>query len=183
MFTEISPFLEEYSRIFEGYSHGIPSVKMPLLAVPTMFDPSRAPEGKHTVYLYHYEPYNLFDGGPVRWDEIKEQIAEGVLEIASEHMVNLGRDNMVGMSILSPLDIERYNPSMRCGDILHIASFITQSYANRPLPGWGQYRTPVKRLYMCGASTHPGGGVTGGGRAAAIAVLEDLGIDFRKVVE
>lgn len=183
MFTEISPFLEEYSRIFEGYDHGIPSVKMPLLAVPTMFDPSRAPEGKHTVYLYHYEPYNLHDGGFAKWDGIKEQIAEGILEMTGEHIVNLDRDNVLGMSILSPVDIERYNPAMQAGDILHIASFMTQSYANRPLPGWGQYRTPIEHLYMCGASTHPGGGVTGGGRAAGMVVLEDLGIDFRKVVQ
>ncbi|MBL7120190.1 MAG: NAD(P)/FAD-dependent oxidoreductase [Dehalococcoidia bacterium] len=183
MFVEISPFLEEYSRIFEDYSHGIPSASMPLLAVPTLHDPSRAPEGKHTVYLYHYEPYNLKDGGPARWDEIKEEMAEGILTAVSEHIANLGRDNILGMNMISPLDIERYNPSMQAGDILHAASFITQSYANRPLPGWGQYRTPIERLYMCGASTHPGGGVTGGGRAAALAVMEDMGIDFRKVVE
>ena len=181
MFVEISPFLEEYSRIFEDYNHGIPSASMPLLAIPTLHDPSRAPEGKHTIYIYHYEPYNLKDGGPARWDEIKEGIAERILRAVSEHIANLGRDNILGMNIMSPLDIERYNPSMQAGDILHIASFITQSYANRPLPGWGQYRTPVKNLYMCGASTHPGGGVTGGGRAAALAIMEDLDIDFRKV--
>lgn len=183
MFVEISPFLDEYSHIFEDYSHGIPGVEMPLLAVPTLYDPSRAPEGKHTVYIYHYEPYNLKDGGPARWDEIKEEVGEKILKVVSEHIANLERDNILGMSIMSPLDIERYNPSMQAGDILHIASFITQSYANRPLPGWGQYRTPVKRLYMSGASTHPGGGVTGGGRAAALAIMEDMDIDFRKVVE
>jgi phytoene dehydrogenase-like protein len=155
---------------------------MPLLAAPTIFDSSRAPEGKHTIYLYHYQPYNLRDGGPGKWDEIKEQIAEDIIEVLGEQIDNLGHNNILGMSVMSPLDIERYNSSMKSGDILHIASFITQSYANRPLPGWGQYRSPIKRLYICGASTHPGGGVTGGGRAAAIAVLEDLGIDLRKVV-
>lgn len=183
MFVEISPFLKEYSRIFEDYSHGIPGVGMPLLGVPTLHDPSRAPEGKHTVYIYHYEPYNLKDGGPAKWDEIKEEIGERILKVVSEHIANLEHNNILGMNIISPLDIERYNPSMQAGDVLHIASFITQSYANRPLLGWGQYRTPIKRLYMCGASTHPGGGVTGGGRAAVQVLMEDIGIDFRKVVE
>lgn len=182
MFVEFSPFLEEYWRIFEDYSHGMPSVRMPLLAVPTIFDSSRAPEGKHTIYLYHYQPYNLRDGGPSRWDEIKGKLAEDIIEVLGEQIVNLGHDNILGMNVMSPLDIERYNSSMKSGDILHMASFITQSYANRPLPGWGQYRSPIKRLYMCGASTHPGGGVTGGGRATAIAVMEDMDIDFRKVV-
>lgn len=181
MVTQVSPFLDDYIRLFEEYNHGIPNVGLPLVAVPTVHDPTRAPEGKHTVYLYHYEPYNLRDGGPSRWDEIKEEMANGIIGELSKHIANLGHDNVLGMRIATPLDIERYNPSMKAGDVLHIASFITQSYANRPLPGWGQYRTPIKKLYMCGASTHPGGGVTGGGRAAALAILEDLGIDYRKV--
>jgi phytoene dehydrogenase-like protein len=71
---------------------------------------------------------------------------------------------------------------MHSGDIMHISSSIAQSYGNRPMGGWGQYRTPINKLYMCGASTHPGGGVTGGGRAAALLIMEDLGIDYKKVV-
>lgn len=183
MFIEFSPYPEEYRRIFEEFGHGNTSVKMPLLAVPTVFDPSRAPTGKHTIYIYHYQPYNLHDGSPEKWDGIKADIAAHIIEEVKQQIDNLGAENILGMNVMSPLDIERYNPAMRDGDILHIASFITQSYANRPLPGWGQYRTPVKHLYMCGASTHPGGGVTGGGRAAALVAMEDIGVDFRKVIE
>jgi phytoene dehydrogenase-like protein len=153
MFIEFSPYLDEYRRIFEDYAHGITSVKMPLLAIPTVVDPSRASHGKHTVYIYHYQPYKLRQASPDMWDEIKTDIATKIVEEVKQQIVNLGTENILG------------------------------SYANRPLPGWGQYRTPIKGLYMCGASTHPGGGVTGGGRAAALAIMEDFGIDFKKSME
>jgi phytoene dehydrogenase-like protein len=182
MFTEINPWLDEYRRIFEDYNHGIASSKMPLIAVPTVYDPTRAPEGQHTIYLYHYEPYDLHDGGHGKWDEIKGNIAREIIDVLSVHISGLDSSNILGMRVSSPLDIERYNPAMQNGDIMHISSSLAQSYGNRPISGWGQYRTPVKRLYMCGASTHPGGGVTGGGRAAALTIMEELGIDYKKVI-
>lgn len=182
MFTEINPWIDEYRRIFEEYNHDIPSSKMPLIAVPTVYDPTRAPGGQHTVYIYHYEPYNLRDGGPAKWEETKENIAREIINVLGDHIDGLDSSNILGMKVFSPLDIERYNPAMQSGDIMHIASSIAQSYGNRPVGGWGQYRTPVNKLYMCGASTHPGGGVTGGGRAAALLVMEDMGIDYKKVI-
>ena len=174
--------MEDYLRIFDGFVYGIPNTRMPLMGVATLVDPSRAPEGKHTLYLYHFEPYNLKDGGSAKWDEIKQEIADGILEAAQEHTTNLGDENILGRWIFSPLDFERYNPAWIAGDFLHMGSFLTQLFANRPLPGWGQYKTPVKKLYMCGPSTHPGGGASGGGRAAVQAIMEDLGIDFKKVI-
>ena len=182
MFTEINPWLDEYRSIFEGFNHGVPSARMPLIAVPTVYDATRAPAGQHTIYLYHYEPYDLKDGGPRRWEEIKGDLAREIIDVLSDHVTGLDNSNVLGMRISSPLDIERYNPAMQKGDIMHISSSIAQSYGNRPIGGWGQYRTPISRLYMCGASTHPGGGVTGGGRAVALTVMEDLGIDYKKVM-
>ncbi|MBU2497804.1 MAG: NAD(P)/FAD-dependent oxidoreductase [Proteobacteria bacterium] len=180
-FVEITPFAEEFLRIFENYTYGIPNTKMPLLAVATLWDPTRAPEGKHTLYLYHYEPYDLKDGGPTRWNEIKEALADGIMETVREYCTNMPPENILGRCVLSPYDFEQYNPAMVHGDLMHIGAFLTQYFSNRPLPGWGRYRTPVKRLYMCGGSTHPGAGVTGGGRAATKAIMEDLSIDFRKI--
>ena len=182
MFTEINPPLDEYRRIFEDYSRGISSTRMPLLAVPTIYDPTRAPAGQHTIYLYHYEPFHLSVDGPDKWDGIKQAIADGIIQELINHIDKLDSSNILGMKVLSPLDIQRYNPAMPAGDIMHISSSIAQSYGNRPLAGWGQYRTPVNKLYMCGASTHPGGGVTGGGRGTALLIMEDLGIDYKKVV-
>lgn len=183
LFVEGTPYpLEDFLRVFEEYSYGIPNTKMPLLATATVFDPSRAPEGKHTLYLYHYAPYKLKDGGPNKWDEIKQEIADGVLETARKYTTNLGADNILGRWIMSPLDLERFFPSMLAGDIGHIGQFLTQFFAYRPLSGLGQYRTPIKKLYLCGSSTHPGLGVSGGGRATVQVVMEDLSIDFRKVI-
>jgi phytoene dehydrogenase-like protein len=82
----------------------------------------------------------------------------------------------------SPLDLERTNPAFINADCMHIGLFLSQYLSYRPLPGWGNYRTPVNNLYMCGASTHPGAGVTGGGRASVQVIMEDLGIDFKKVI-
>jgi len=145
-------------------------------------DPSRAPEGKHTLGIAELEPYDLKDGGAARWDEVKEEIADLVLETVRQHTTNMSPDNILARWISSPLDFYRYNPAYIKGDYNHFPLSVTQSYGNRPLPGWGQFRTPVKKLYICGPSAHPGGGVWGGGRATVQVIMEDLNIDFRKVI-
>ena len=179
---QIGPLKEEMLRMFEELAYGIPHTKSPFFAFASLVDPTRAPKGKHTLYLYHYEPYNLKDGDPSKWDEIKQEIADGILDTLREHITNLGPENILGRFIRSPLDLERYNPAWVGGDSNHMGIFLSQFFANRPLPGWGQYRTPVKKLYMCGPSTHPGPAVCGGGRAAVQIIMEDLGLDFKKVI-
>jgi phytoene dehydrogenase-like protein len=181
-FVEISPFTEELLRLYDDYSYGVPNAGMPIMGISTIVDPTRAPAGKHTLYLYHFEPYHLRDGGAAAWDKVKEKIADMVLETARQHCTNLDSGNILGRWIASPLDYERMNPALIEGDIGHIGSFLNQSFGNRPLPGWGQYKTPIQGLYMCGASTHPGVGITGGGRATARVIMDDLGIDFKKVI-
>lgn len=179
--VEFTPFMEDYLRQFDNFKYGIPSTIMPMMVVATLFDPTRAPQGKHTMYLYHYEPYDL-KGGASRWDEIGQDIADGILESLRKQTTNMGPGNIVGRWKHTPLDYERTNPAMMKGDLGGIGPMINQFFGNRPLPGWGKYKTPVKRLYMCGSSTHPGGGVSGGGRAAVQAIMEDLGLNFKKVI-
>ena len=181
--VELSPgTMDEFLALFDQYKYGVPNTTMPLLIVATHCDPTRAPAGNHTGYLYHYEPYNLKPGGAARWDEVKQEIADGILETVRRHTTNMGPENILGRYIMSPLDLERYNPAMIQGDVMQIGVYLSQFLTNRPLPGWGQYRTPVKKLYMCGASTHPGGGVSGGGRAVVQVMMEDMDIDFKKVI-
>ncbi|MGD0856665.1 MAG: NAD(P)/FAD-dependent oxidoreductase [Dehalococcoidia bacterium] len=180
--VEFAPSMEDYLRVFDEFKFGIPSTVMPMMVVGTLFDPTRAPQGKHSMYLYHYEPYDL-KGGASRWDEIGQEIADGILATLQKHTTNMGANNIIGRWKQTPLDLERTNPAMVKGDLGEIGPMITQFFGNRPLPGWGKYRTPVKKLYMCGSSTHPGGGVTGGGRAAVQLIMEDLGLNFKKVIQ
>ncbi len=182
LLVEIIPSLEEFLRTFDDLAYGIPNTKTPILGTATLFDPSRAPKGKHTLYLYQYEPYHLKESGAKRWDEVKQEVADGILETVRKHAVNMGPENILGRHIISPLDLERYNPALMEGSIGHLGVTLSRYMSNRPLPGWGQYRTPVKKLYMCGPSTHPGEGVSGGGRATVQVVMEDMGIDFKKLI-
>ena len=182
--VEIVPHsIEEFSRIFDDLRYGIPSTKIPLVMTPTLVDTKkRAPNGKHVLCLYHYEPYSLKDGGPAMWDVKGQEIADAILETTREYTTNMGQENILGRWFTTPAEMERILPAMLHGDLGHIGHFLNQSYANRPLIGWGNYKTPMDNIYMCGASTHPGLGVNGGGRAAVQAIMGELGIDFRKVI-
>jgi len=173
--------LEGYLRYFDDMSYGIRTNHNPVVACLTLFDKTRAPEGKHTLYLYEYTPFELADGGSSKWDEIREEHAEDVLNFLREYTTNMGPENIIGQWIQSPLDLERHNSAFKEGDFMQIGAFLDQTMGNRPLPGWN-YKTPVDKLFMCGPGTHPGGGVIGGGRAAVQAVMEELGIDFENVI-
>ncbi|MBW1851499.1 MAG: NAD(P)/FAD-dependent oxidoreductase [Deltaproteobacteria bacterium] len=184
MWVQIAPdTIEDALRIFDNYRYGIPSTVSPISVCTTLFDKTRAPEGKHCLYFYHFEPYDLKEGGAEKWDEIGEDICRGMMKQLRKFTTNMGEANIIGKPwFTTPLDIERYNPAMVHGDISHIAYTLSQQSSSRPLYGYGQYRMPISKLYLTGASSHPGAGVTGGGRATAMAVTEDLGIDFEKII-
>ena len=184
MFVQVvSDDTEEMLRVFDDYGYGIPNVETPSLNCWTPLDPTRAPEGKHCLYIYHYEPYDLKDGGAAAWDSRKMEIADQMLAYVQSRTTNMGPENILGRDVASPLDIERFrHGSFTKGDIMHIGMDLYQSLSNRPFIGQGHYRTPIKNLYLAGASTAPGGGVQGGGRAAVQPVLEDLGLDFNRLV-
>lgn len=169
----------DFLRGFDDLEYGIPGMA-PLVSVNTLHDKTRAPEGKHVMYLYQYAPYKRLDGKD--WDEVKDQYANEIYDFVSSYTTNLTRDNIIGKFVMSPKDLEKMNPAMIHGDIGHIGSYAEQMTGDRPLPHTG-YTTPVSKLMMCGPSTHPGCGVTCGGRAAATAILEELGFMIDDVVE
>ncbi len=137
---------------------------------PTVHDPSLAPEGKHIVTIdVNSQPYTLKDAN---WDEIKERRADEVVHQLAEHFPNLP-GAIEHRQVLSPLDLERLL-GLSGGHALHGEMSPDQLLFMRPVRGYGDYRTPVRGLYLCGAGTHPGGGVTGAnGRNAAREVLKD----------
>jgi phytoene dehydrogenase-like protein len=151
--------------------------------VQTNLDPSRAPAGKHVLASYNFVPYDLKDGGPTRWDEIKGQYAEWVLERISHYAPNVSGANILAHAVESPLDLERHSPSFKSGDVMGLGGYLHQTNGMRPTPELSQYRVPgAKGLYLTGPFMHPGGGINGGGRAVAIRVMEDLKIDYSKVI-
>lgn len=180
--TEFAPCdPDEYGDYFTKLDRGILPGHFPLISVQSVHDSTRAPEGKHVMYFYEYAPYNLRDGGPGKWDEIREEYAQGMIDFVKPYVTNLDADNIIGQYIQSPLDLSRLNPSFIDGDFAHIASYMEQFMGNRPLPGYN-FRTPIDKLYLCGPSQHPGSGCSCGGRAAAVAILEALGTSIENVV-
>src|SRR5690349_18160441 len=128
-------------------------------ACPTVFDPSQAPAGGHTAFMWEKLPYALH-GEASHWDAVKEQHASEMLALWTDYAPNLA-DAVLDTFARSPLDTQRSFPNMQGGDLL-IGSFASgQVGANRPFAGAGQYRTPLAGLYLCGGSTHPGGNITG----------------------
>ena len=176
--------LEDFRSLFDDLRYGkIPQKGFaPIAVTPTVHDPSRAPEGKHVLYLWHYVPYFLKDGGPQKWDSIKEDVADMLLDKYLAYTSNLSRKNVLKRTVFSPLDHERWNANLINGAVLGPGSFLYQNFAYRPIPELGQYKTPVNGLYLCGMSTHPGASIIGGGRAAAQVIMQDLGLDFDDVV-
>ena len=144
-------------------------------ACPTIHDPSQAPAGKHTAFLWEKLPYALH-GNSKNWETEKDQHGQHLLKFWSEHSHDL-TGNVLDQFTLSPADTEATLPNMVAGDLL-VGSFANgQVGENRPFPGAGKYRTPVKGLYLCGGSTHPGGNITGlCGYNAARVLIADAGV-------
>jgi len=140
------------------------------LCVPTVHDPSLAPEDRHVVTIdVNSQPYALGDGD---WDARKEEVADAAIARLARHIPELP-DSILHREVLSPLDLER-RLGMTGGHALHGDMSFDQLFAFRPVRGWADYRTPLRDLWLCGAGTHPGGGVTGAnGRNCAREVLRD----------
>jgi phytoene dehydrogenase-like protein len=140
------------------------------MCFPTVHDPSLAPEGRHIATIdVNSQPYTLAEG---HWDDTKEQVADRVLTELSEYLPGLP-DLVLHRQVLSPLDLERLL-GLTGGHALHGEMAPDQLFMNRPVRGFADYRTPIAGLYLCGAGTHPGGGVTGAnGRNCAREVLRD----------
>jgi phytoene dehydrogenase-like protein len=150
------------------------------LCFPTVHDPGLAPDGHHVVTIdVNSQPYRLAQGS---WEEIRDSVADGAIEIIGRHFPNVP-GSIVHRQVLSPLDLERVL-GIHGGHALHGDMAFDQLFNLRPVRGWAEYRTPVRELYLCGAGTHPGGGVTGAnGRNCAREVLRDArGLRARRAV-
>ena len=169
--TYLCPSMEYAEAAFADAKHGIPS-RDPWMEIVTqsVLDPSVAPPGKHTLSVYvQYTPYRLASGS---WEDIKESYADRVIETLAEYAPHVP-DAILARQVLTPLDLER-RFGLTEAHQSHGEMGPDQFFSFRPVPGWSNYRMPIRGLYLCGAGTHPGGGVMGApGYNGAHAVLED----------
>ena len=173
--VQIGEALDEVSRAFNDCITGrLPDIPFMTINNTTCYDKTRAPPGKHTMWNFARAPV-LINGS--KWnDNEKEKFADTCISRLSEYAPNT-KAVILKRVVLSPQDIEAMNPNMVNGDPGVGKPGIDQSLALRPVPGWSNYRTPIKGLYLCGGSTHPGGGINGAsGHNAAQVALADSGI-------
>jgi phytoene dehydrogenase-like protein len=132
------------------------------------------------MHVWDYVPFERADGK--QWDDVKHDYAARMLEHMGKYIENVDDSNVIAYHCDSPVDMERTSSSFRRGDLHGIAATTYQYGAHRPTPDLGQNVVPgCERLYLVGPFQHPGGGVFGAGRAAAVQACDDLGIDFEKI--
>jgi phytoene dehydrogenase-like protein len=181
---ELLPMMDDFlMHYFDCLRGKVADTPVLYTACHDIVDPTKSPDGQASIQVYDPQPYWL-QGGPERWDDIKEEVEDKKLAWVREFTTNMDDDNILGRVVTSPLDLERQSEAYVHGNISSLGRGFPQYSANRPLPELGQYRVPfVGQLYIGGPSTHSGGGVSGGaGRAVAQRIMEDFDIDFDKVV-
>jgi len=169
----ISPSVEYMERAYDDAKYGNFSRRPYIdMVIPSLTDPSVAPPGKHVMSCFvQYAPYKLRPG--LNWDEQREAFGNNVIDTISEYAPNL-KNIIINKQVLTPLDLER-EFGLSEGNIFQGELSLEQLFFLRPVPGYAQFRTPIKNLYMCGSATHPGGGIMGApGRLAALEILKDV---------
>jgi phytoene dehydrogenase-like protein len=194
----IGPSLDYLERAYDDAKYGRPSERPILeMTMASSVDRTIAPPGKHILSIFvQYAPYKLspdsppFQGGTrggsgspltqplpsgertLTWDDIKEKFADRCIEVLAEYAPNVPRA-IEHRQVLSPLDLER-TFGITGGNIMQGAMSAHQLFCFRPVAGWADHRTPIRGLYLCGAASHPGGGVLGAcGKNAAEEILRD----------
>ncbi len=170
-YIDVCPSVDYLEKAWDDAKWGNPS-KEPFLdcVLHSVTDPSLCPPGKFTLSIYaQYFPYRLAKGS---WDDRREEVGDRIVETLAQFAPNL-RHAVEKREVITPLDMER-EWGLLHGCIYQTDMTPDQLFSLRPVPGWSGYRTPIRGLYNCGSSAHPGGGVTGApGRNAAMAALED----------
>jgi len=154
----ICPSIEYVEHAWDDAKYGRPSERPLLeLTIPTMYDASLAPPGRHIMGIFlQYAPYTLREGA---WDELRESFGDHAIALIEEYAPNM-RSIIERREVLTPLDLER-RFGITGGNIFHGEMSLDQMFVMRPVAGWARYRTPIQGLYLCGSGAHPGGGVMG----------------------
>ncbi len=167
-YVHLGPYLDDMSLAYQQAMAGLlPERPTLVVGQPTAIDPTRAPGGKHILWVQVRVLPGRIRGdaagriGATDWDAAKESYADRVLELLEGYAPGV-RDLVLGRHVISPADLERANPNLVGGDHLGGSMHPSQHFFLRPVGGWSRYRTPVDALYVCGAGTWPGAGVGAG---------------------
>jgi phytoene dehydrogenase-like protein len=167
----ISPSVDYMERAYDDAKYGRFSRRPYVdIVIPSLTDTTLAPPGKHVMSCFvQYAPYALAEGS---WDDRREEFGDTVINTIAEYAPNL-KDIIRHRQVLTPLDLER-EWGLSEGNIFQGELTLEQLFFLRPAPGWAHHGTPIANLYMCGAATHPGGGIMGAsGRNAARRILAE----------
>jgi phytoene dehydrogenase-like protein len=163
--------IDYLERAFDESKYGNFS-RQPYLeaTIPSLTDPTLAPDGKHVMSIYmQYAPYKLKGG----WQEQRKALGQTVVQTLAQYAPNLP-ELILTHQIITPRDLEE-KYGLTGGQIFHGDLALDQFFTMRPLLDWARYRTPIQNLYLCGSGTHPGAGLTGGsGANAAREILKEL---------
>lgn len=173
-YVHIGPSLDAMARVYQQALAGLlPAEPILVVGQPTAVDPSRAPEGKHVLWVQvRMLPAEIAGDAageiaPAHWDAVKERYADRVLDIIEGYAPGL-KQKILGRAVFSPLDLERENPNLVGGDQLCGSHHLSQNFLFRPARGFSRWNTPVKNLHLVGAATWPGAG-TGAGSGFLLA--------------
>jgi phytoene dehydrogenase-like protein len=168
----IGPEIDYLERAFDASKYGEFS-KAPWLdvTIPTVLDPSLAPDGKHVLSAYvQFAPFKLKEGN---WDARRKDLGETVIKTLATYAPNLP-GLVEGMQVITPKDLET-SYGFTGGHIFHGELALDQLFTMRPVLDWARYKTPIRGLFLCGSGTHPGNGLTGAsGANAAREIIRDL---------
>ena len=170
--VRLAPDIDYLERAFDHAKYGRFSTQPWIeFTIPSISDPTLAPPGAHVLSAYaQFAPYQLRDGN---WDASRDALSDTVVKTLMQYAPDLG-SLIVERQTLTPLDLER-GWGLTGGHIFHGELSLDQFFTMRPLLGFGQYRTPLKGLFLCGSGAHPGTGLTGGsGMNAAREIARDL---------
>jgi phytoene dehydrogenase-like protein len=168
----VGPGIDYLERAFDAAKYGAFS-EAPYLdvTIPSIADPSLAPPGRHVMSIHaQFAPYGLRGAD---WQDARDALGDAVLRTLADYAPDLER-RVIHRLVLTPVDLER-RFGLTGGHIHHGELSLDQLFTMRPMLGWARYRAPVRGLYLCGAGTHPGGGMTGAsGRNAAREIVKDM---------
>ncbi|MEE9228664.1 MAG: NAD(P)/FAD-dependent oxidoreductase [Acidimicrobiia bacterium] len=167
-YVHIAPYMEDMSLAYQQAVSGfLPERPTVVVGQPTAIDPTRAPDGKHILWVQVRMVPGAIAGDAADeitatdWETVGDQYADRVIGLIEEYAPGVA-DGVLGRHVLTPEDLESYNPNLSGGDSLGGSHHLMQHFGLRPFPGWTRYKTPISRLYMCGAGTWPGAGVGAG---------------------